>query len=553
VKRPLVIVGCIVLAVVCLGSSAEGGAAASSQPGGAARLLRPIAEFDPYSITRLICEGLPDSALSILEGERHSGVKDPMVHLLRARTLRDKLSDEDEDKSLIKRDCEAILAELDRAIAICDEALDKSDSDPLYRYYRGRAYLGKAQINTLTRSYWGAGRSASKGKGDLEKYLKIVPDNPDAQGDLGAFLYFADTLPGVIKLVSKLLFIPGGDREEGLRLLYHASTQPGVFQIDYQIAVAAIDLLFEGRLEQGVDAMLALADRYPYYTRLIEPFGVLAPLYPRRLREFQRIEDKTVERRLARGDESIDWNLIKRLHLHRAYANMFFGSPKTAVLELTTLIENPPARPDWMLPLAIINRGHLYAKRDDTEAAREAFSFVAMRDDMKHYHNLANGLIESLDPPWKTVDLNDLEFIGSIYDRRLDVAAAGLDRYEQSYGKDALYYFYLGELKSFANDFVAAAQAYAACLDEEATGGDESYQMFASLRLAEIHGHELRYDRAEVYIKEATEYTHAGYLFDFMIHSRRRYYKLLKDGTLTTPPTMLLYQSARRSGSPSAQ
>jgi tetratricopeptide (TPR) repeat protein len=475
-----------------------------------------------------------------------------MIYLLRARSLRDYLDDEDDNKKLVAADAAAMAAQLDTAIALCDETLKSEAADPIYLYYRGRAQLGKAQVNVLSRSYWSAGRNARKAKNDLEEFLKHAPDNGDAQGDLGAFLYFADTLPGVIKFVSKLLFFPTGDRDRGLEMIHFAASNPGVFRLDYQIGVAAIDLLFEGYLEQGAIAMRALVDEHPGYTRLVEPFGVLSPLDPLNIREHQRLEDDVLATRLDMTGAWMDWSLIKRIQLHRAYADMYFRSPSEALDQFTKFIDDPEERPDWALPLALINRGQLYAKSGRTDEALAAFERVLAIDTMSHFHDRAVQMPKSLEKPWKTIDLDDLDFIATIYDGDLEAAGAGLKEYGRLYGRDVIFYFYLGELEVFAQDFRAAQRAYETCLRAEIEGGDQSYQMYAALRLAEISGLQNRYKEAKEYVEKARGFIHVGYLVDFMIHSRQRYYELLENGTLDTPPTLLLKTSASHSAAPQA-
>ncbi|MFQ5510902.1 MAG: tetratricopeptide repeat protein [Candidatus Krumholzibacteriia bacterium] len=508
--------------------------------------LRPAESINPYQIMDLICDGRSDSAMTILGDEPWATSRDPMVLLLKARVMRDQLPDEDNNKELLRDDVNRIHAVFDRVIELCDEATENGALDPKFRYYRARAHFGKAQLHTLTKGYWSAGRAGGRAKKDFEEYLRHVPDDPDAQGDLGAFLYFADAIPGVVKFFSKLLFFPSGDREKGLRMIEYAATNNGPFHSDYEIARAAIDLLFDGHLEKGITAMSALVDRYPNYTRLAEPYGVLAPLYPLKLREFQRIEDKSLARHLGRRGHDANWNLVKRMHLHRAFSDMFFLSPATAVFSFTTLIDNPVARPDWMLPLALLNRGILYAKSGRTTEAREAFSGVIESEEMKFFHDTAHKLLKGLDEPYEVIELEELEFVGRIYDVRLAEASEGLERYRQNHGEDVIYHFYNGELNLVAQEFEAAARAYMAALDVEAPHIDQSYQMFAALRLAEIHGHEQRFRQAVDYIDEALKYTHAAHLFNFMVNARRRYYTLLDDGTLTDLPTMLFQRVPQR-------
>jgi tetratricopeptide (TPR) repeat protein len=536
------------LTLVSTGLGTEDSAESSQEP----TYIRAPEAIDPYLITGLIYGGRSDSALAVLGSSEYVGSSDPMVYLLRARSLRDQLADEDDNKKLVAQDAAAMAAQLDTAIALCDEALKHEAADPIYLYYRGRARLGKAQVNVLTRSYWSAGRNAGKAKGDLEEFIRHAPDSGDAQGDLGAFLYFADTLPGVIKFVSKLLFFPTGDRDRGLEMLRFAASNRCVFRVDYQIAVAAIDLLFEGHLEQGALTMRALVDERPGYTRLVEPFGVLSPLDPLNIRAYQRLEDDVLATRLGMTGVWMDWSLIKRIRLHRAYADMYFRSPREALEQFTEFIDDPEERPDWALPLALINRGQLYAKSGLTDEAISAFETVLAVDSMSHFHDLASQMSKSLKKPWKTVDLDVLDFIGSIYDGDPEAAESGLREYGRLYGRDVVFYFYLGEMEVFAQDFPAAQRAYETCLRAGLEGGDQSYQMFAALRLAEISGLQNRYKEAKEYVKKAREYMHVGYLLDFMIHSRERYYELLENGTLATPPTLLLKTSASHSAAPQA-
>jgi tetratricopeptide (TPR) repeat protein len=547
----MVTAGIAAIAALALASTGLGTGQAHGATGARSYVEAPKA-IDPYRITGLIYSGRADSALAILNSSEYEGTPDPMVYLLRARSLRDQLSDEDDNKKLVAMDAAAVAAQLDTAITLCDEVLKHDATDPIYLYYRGRARLGKAQVNVLTRSYWSAGRNAGKAKSDLEKYLEHVPDSGDAHGDLGAFLYFADTLPGVIKFVSRLLLFPTGDRERGLEMLNFAAATPCVFQVDYQIAVAAIDLLFEGVLERGVTAMRALVDERPQYTRLVEPFGVLAPLDPLRIREYQRLEDFVLATRLDMAGAWMDWGLIRRIQLHRAYADMYFRSPSAALDQFTEFIDDPEERPDWALPLALINRGQLYAKSGRTDEALAAFQAVLATDTMSHFHDLAGQMTKSLGEPWKVVDLKDLDFIAAIYDGDVEVARAGLKEYGRRYGRDVIFYFYLGEIEVFGQDFVAAQRAYETCLSAEVEGGDQSYQMYAALRLAEVSGLQGRYKEAKHYAEKADEYIHVGYLLDFMIESRQRYYELLENGTLGIQPTILLKDPADHSSTPQA-
>ena len=509
-------------------------------------LLKPVQSIDSKKIMGLIGAGRVDSVFMILDSEQYAHSADPLVLLLRARAMRDTLSDEDSNKGLVKRDAQPIHDVLDEVIFVCNAAFEHRTTDPRFYYYRGRAQLYKAQLYVLHRSYWSGGRAAGRAKKDLRKYLELVPDDPDANGDLGVVLYFADALPGLVKFISKLLFFPSGDREKGLEMIQYAAASDGTFTMDYKIALAAIYVVFEGRLEDMETVLIDVIDRYPDYTRLAETIGVFAPLNPLDLRDLQRVEDRAMRRHISRRGSNADWSVIKRMQYNRTYADMYFRSPARSVYGLTTLVDNPPARPDWVLPLCLLNRSVLYAMMGKTDEASAGFTLVKNSEQMKFFHDVSEDLLDDLDKPSPTLPIEELDWIGLIYDGRLLQAEEALAAYRYQYGEDIIYYFYLGELSVFKQEFEAAAIAYEEALKLELPRRDQSYQMFAALRLAEIHGHELRYDTAVDYIDRARKFTHPGYLFDYSLRARTRYYKLLKSDKITQLPSLLFYREPDR-------
>ncbi|UCG53207.1 MAG: hypothetical protein JSW58_06535 [Candidatus Latescibacterota bacterium] len=528
------------LAALSSGSLSAQETASPVEPWGSPPFVR--APFEPHRILALLYAGERDSALTLVEAFENTITDDPFVLLIKAKVLRERLNDEDNDKERIRRGTAPIHELIDRAIDLCDEVLDRSDPDPRFYFYRGYGWMGKAQLHVLTRGYWSAGRAASRGKNDLERYLEAYPKDPDAQGMLGAYLYFADALPGLIKIVAKLLFIPSGDRDKGFELLRYGASHPGLFTNDYRMIFAAIEMVFEGKFEKGSAAFVELSREYPYYTRLIEPISVVSPLCPLKVREFDRIQETAITNHLSLDNQSTDWSLVKRMQLHRTFTNMYFGSPSDAIDEFTRLIDDPPSHPDWFLPVARLNRGYFHQKTGEKDKARADFELVRSSDDMKHYHDAAKTLIESLDGSVKTIHLDELEFIGLIYDGRIEGARESIQYYAKKYDDDALYNFYAGEIEVFEQDFAEAANSYQRALDCDETGGDQIYQTFAALRLAELYGQEGIFDKARDYLDRAKEYCHANYLLDFMIRSRKRYYHLLDTGKIDDRPTMLVRQ-----------
>jgi tetratricopeptide (TPR) repeat protein len=501
--------------------------------------VKPRSPFDPRVVFKLSYVSRPDSALTVLDRQRRIDPRDPFVLLLKAKVLRERLNDEDNDKSLIKQSTQPIHAILDTAIALCDDALDRETKDPKYYFYRGYGWLNKAQLHVLTRGYWSAGRAAGKGKGDLERYLERYPDDPDARGMLGAYLYFADAIPSFVKFVAKLLLIPGGDRDKGLEMLEYGATHDGLFSTDWRMVLAAIHLVFEGHFELGSAEFASLLAEYPLYTRLVEPLGVVAPLYPGRIREILNAEETAIGSHLALREEHIDWHLVKRMQLHRAFTESYFGNPVAAMRRYERLIDDPPDHPDWVLPISLLNHGYFNQRAGRADLARAAYQRVRSSKEMKFYHDTASELLASLDDPRTAVPVEHLDFITHIYSRRPRKAREGIRRFIERHGESALTDFYAGDLEVMGGDLAHARRLFESAVDRKESGGDQIYQMFAALRLAELSGQEGRIDDAIDNLDNAVDFCHANYLFNFLVRSRKRFYELLKDGKIDAAPALL--------------
>lgn len=505
----------------------------------------PRKPFDPGDVFELLYTNRPDSAVSLLDSFRRSNPGDAYVLALKARVLRDRLNDEDNNKDLIRRSAEPIHAVLDTAIALAGDALDRGIADDRNYFYRGYAWLNKSQLYVLTRSYWSAGRAASRAKDDLERFLEKHPGDADAAGSLGAYLYFADAIPGFVKILAKLLFIPNGDREKGLEMLRYGAAHDGAMNTDWKFICAAVDLVFEGNFERGAAEFTELLEAYPGYTRLAEPLGVAAPLYPSRTRELRDLAAGAIDRHLAFERARLDWNLVKRMRLVEAFTDAYFGRSEDAVARFDELVENPPPHPDWVLPIALVNRAYLRQKKGMTEEAAKDLRTVLANKSMARHHGPAKSMLESIGEPMARVDFAELDFVGKIYGGDLDEASGLLRSWKGTRGEDAMTDFYTGDLEALAGDPRAAKAAYERALDRAAFGGDQFFQTLSAARLAEIHGGEGRYGDAQDYLQRARKYTHANYLLDFLLEARQRYYHLIESGKLEAKPSLLSPRARR--------
>src|SRR5688572_5250019 len=253
-----------------------------------------------------------DSLASECKGE-------PMYHLMRARLLRELIPVDDESKEQLKREAEPPYNELKTVIALCDARLDGGHTDDKLKLYRG----------------W-------------------------ASSLMGAFLYFADTLPSAYKFVSKLLFLPSGDRDRGLQMMELARGFNSVMETDNALILYSVYLGFEGRYEEGLEGFERLRRDFPLHATFVRPEAIMYPLLPGRSAAEGDSLDVMTARVLTLPKDQIDASTATLVRFERAYADRFYH-PARAMERLQQILNDDPPHPDWVPGFAAFELGRLQA------------------------------------------------------------------------------------------------------------------------------------------------------------------------------------------------
>jgi tetratricopeptide (TPR) repeat protein len=491
-------------------------------------------------VLQQLYRGNSSEALAAADGLVKAYPKHPLSYLVRARVKREGLSDQDDDKKLVRKSAAPIYADIERAIGLSSEMIDSSEGAPRSYFYRGWAWMFKAQIDALSGSYWGAGRAAKKGKKDLERYLRLQPDDSDAKGIMGTFLYFADTLPTVIKFIKSLFLIPGGDREKGLEYLEYASTHGGLLTTDHKIILSAIYTIFEGRFEEGVKSFIELLDRYPSYLRLAEPLGLVAAFSPGNIRSFQKLEDRIIAHHMSKPGDQVDVLTLTRLRYHRSYSYILFNRPLKAAAEFEALAASKPERPDWLEPLSLLNLAVIYGNMGDAERAAVKLKAILEDERMKEFHDVAEEMLARMSDSPGTLDKMNPELMEAVYGRDFARARSMLENYRRKCGATIHYYFYSGEASLLEGDLEGAEKSYESALKADPPEFAQIYQMFAAVRLAELKGMHDDYDEAVDFLDKALHYYHKEFLIDMLIKGRKRYYSRLASRKLKVGPSLMI-------------
>jgi hypothetical protein len=89
-------------------------------------------------------------------------------------------------------------------------------------FYLAAAYAPRVQWRVLRGERIGAARDGNRIRVALERALALDPTLHDAYFGIGLYHYYADVAPVGAKMLRWLLFLPGGDRVEGLREMLQA-------------------------------------------------------------------------------------------------------------------------------------------------------------------------------------------------------------------------------------------------------------------------------------------------------------------------------------------
>ncbi len=471
-----------------------------------------------------------DSLAPICKGE-------PLYHLMRARLYRELIPVDDEHSDDIKRAAQPLYDELDKTIAFCDARIDAKDPDPDYRLYRGWAWMLKSHVHTYEKSFWSAGREAKKGKDDLESYLKIRPGDPVASSLMGAFLYFADTLPAAFKFVSKLLFLPSGDRDRGLQMMELSRGWNSMMETDNALILYSVYLGFEGRFEEGLDGFGLLQRQFPKHVTFERADAIIYPLLPARGSEFGDSLDARIALIETVPTREQDVATLDLVHFERACADRIYN-PARAIQRFQKILADKPDHPDWIVGYSAFELGRMYAARGDADQARAMWNRVLADAGTDYMQDEAREMLSALEKTPGGTGPGPAD-IAAIYGNKDDARRAVIQQLVAAKNPTIADMFYLGEAYLMSGEPGKALDAYTGVINPEAAPWDETYQMIACTRAGEILGSRGDYEAAARHYERAGKFWHKEFLYDWVLEARERYFDRLKSGEETTTPTLL--------------
>jgi tetratricopeptide (TPR) repeat protein len=131
------------------------------------------------------------------------------------------------------------------------------------QFYAGMADAAVARLYGLRWENRNTARFGVRGREHLLRAKTLDPNLADADLGLGLYNYYVDTLSAIARVLRFLMGIPGGSKQDGVRLLEHAIAE-GVLTSELARFYLAINLhRYDEQYEKALAIIGPLAEKYP--------------------------------------------------------------------------------------------------------------------------------------------------------------------------------------------------------------------------------------------------------------------------------------------------
>ncbi len=131
--------------------------------------------------------------------------------------------------------------------------------------YESLGYALQARLEALREHALPAARAGKKMRNLSLTAVKLDPNLSDAYLAIGLYNYFVATLPTYVKMLRFLIFLPGGNREVGLRQLQEAAEKGEITRGEAKFHLAKnLSRHHEHRYAKSLELLREMAQEYPH-------------------------------------------------------------------------------------------------------------------------------------------------------------------------------------------------------------------------------------------------------------------------------------------------
>jgi tetratricopeptide (TPR) repeat protein len=149
-----------------------------------------------------------------------------------------------------------------RALSLAEAQTKRGESAEM-QFYAGMAEASAARLYALRGENRSAARSGVRGREHLLRAKALDADLADADLGLGLYNYYVDTLGSIARMLRFFMGIPGGSKQEGVRLLELAIAH-GVLTTNIARFYLALNLhRYDQQYEKALATLGPLVEKYP--------------------------------------------------------------------------------------------------------------------------------------------------------------------------------------------------------------------------------------------------------------------------------------------------
>lgn len=146
-------------------------------------------------------------------------------------------------------------------------------------FFLGAGYGLRVQFRVLRYERLAAARDGKRIKDALERCLALDPGLQDAYFGIGLYHYYADIAPAALKLLRWMLFLPGGNRAQGLREMVRARDRGELLRGEADFQLHLIYIWYEQNPDEALRLLEGLHARYPHNPLFLQSIAEVQETY----------------------------------------------------------------------------------------------------------------------------------------------------------------------------------------------------------------------------------------------------------------------------------
>jgi len=292
---------------------------------------------------------------------------------------------------------ERFLEELDHVIDLCNDRLDENEEDVTALFFKGGSLGFTGRLHFYRDDWFGAAGAGRKALPLVQTASAADSTNYDIYLGTGIYNYYAAVIPELYPVARPLLlFIPPGDKAEGIRQLTIAAEKGKYASVEATYFLMQIYYLYEKDYPRALDLAEKLHDRFPnnmLFHRYLGRCYVSSLNYPAARSVFEDVIG-----RAQKGQTGYDMKLQREAEYYLGLCGFHAGSYAEAIEHYLTSDQISRTLdtdgPSAFMVLANLNLGKIYDVQSRRELAIIQYEKVLEMTDYMNSHQQAEQYIE---------------------------------------------------------------------------------------------------------------------------------------------------------------